>query len=219
MIERDATFPPTVGTAPDVALSVAALATHVMVPPVCVGPQRWEPPPSLPAAGSPRLPARSGAVRLDVQPARASTRRRSTKASSAATGTRRSLPSLIVSSSPELMSSYTNVRPHPSCSATSCTVSSSARARIGRSCEARTDVTERRRTSAFSRTGGSSKNNSDCAMYELYIASAYRLLTTFRDHWYAFGRNGILDPMRSISRHGNCRRILHVFVLLTIVAR
>ncbi len=60
MIERHATFPPTVGTAPDVALAVAALATHVIVPPVCVGPQRWEPPPSLPAAGSPRLPDRVG---------------------------------------------------------------------------------------------------------------------------------------------------------------
>ena len=60
VIERHATFPPTVGTAPDVALSVAALATHVIVPPVCVGPQRWEPPPSLPAAGSPRLPDRVG---------------------------------------------------------------------------------------------------------------------------------------------------------------
>jgi hypothetical protein len=58
VIERHATFPPTVGTAPDVALAVAALAAHVIVPPVCVGPQRWEPPSSLPAAGSPRLPDR-----------------------------------------------------------------------------------------------------------------------------------------------------------------
>ena len=31
-------------------------------------------------------------------------------------------------------------------------------------------------------------------------------------------RNGILDPMRAISRHGNGRRILHVFVLLAIAA-
>jgi hypothetical protein len=56
VIERHATFPATVGTAPDVALSVAALASHLIVPPVCVGPQRWEPPPSLPAAGWPRPP-------------------------------------------------------------------------------------------------------------------------------------------------------------------
>jgi hypothetical protein len=54
VIERHATFPSTVGTAPDVALSVAALASHLIVPPVCVGPQRWEPPPSLPAVGPTR---------------------------------------------------------------------------------------------------------------------------------------------------------------------
>ena len=61
MIERHATFPPTVGTAPDVALAVAALAAHVIVPPICTDPRRWEPAPSLPAAkGSPRLPDRVG---------------------------------------------------------------------------------------------------------------------------------------------------------------
>jgi hypothetical protein len=121
----------------------------------------------------------SDARRAAIQSIRAAARRRSTKASSAATGTRRSLPSLTVSSSPELMRSYTNVRPHPSRSATSRTVSSSARARIGRRCEARTDVTDGRRASALSRTGGSSKNNSDCAMCALYIPSAYRSLTLF----------------------------------------
>ena len=60
VVERHATLPPTVGTAPDVALAVAPLAAHVIVPPACVGPRRWEPAPSLPAAGSPRLPDRVG---------------------------------------------------------------------------------------------------------------------------------------------------------------
>jgi len=56
-------------------------------------------------------------------------------------------------------------------------------------------------------------------MSALYIASAYRSLTLFVDRWYASGSNGILDPMRAISRRGNGRRMSQVFVLFVIAAR
>jgi hypothetical protein len=56
-------------------------------------------------------------------------------------------------------------------------------------------------------------------MSALYIPGAYRSLTLFANRWYAFGRNGILDPMRAISGHGNGRRISQLFVLHVIAAR
>ena len=75
------------------------------------------------------------------------------------------------------MSSYTKVRPHPSRSATSLTVSSGASARTPRSCGGRTDVSDCVRTATSSRNAGSSKVKSDWVTYPLYSAGAYRLLT------------------------------------------